>query len=84
MQDAHEFYACDAKSGSSLLIGLVFRASMPSRHHGMPAPPDVTAISSVDADARTRWHSACYDPDMNEMHANRSWLPIDPDDRANR
>jgi len=36
------------------------------------------------ANARKGWHGACYDPDMNDMHANRSWLPIDPDDRANR
>ena len=32
---------------------------------------------------RSRWHSACYDPDMKEMHANHV-CAVDPDSRANR
>ena len=45
-------------------------------------PP--ASLLAVDGRGPERWHSACYDPDMNEMHANRSWLPTDPDHRANR
>jgi len=41
-------------------------------------------LRPLAAEAQRRWHSACYDPDMNEMHADRFWLPIDPDNSANR
>ena len=46
--------------------------------------PVLQRLRPLTAENRKEWHSACYGPDMNEMHANRFWLRIDPENRANR